>query len=130
MKLFFMILPKLCFDNTFFFLRFCQKNFFTFLTKNFFFWPNFFLFGKTLFGELHLVKLHLANFIWQSFIWRRLATPIDSLASPGFSYGWTDRQTYIHKHAQLYYRLIKTYTIIYFDKGNINDVLLININYK
>ena len=73
---------------------------------------------KTLFGELHLVKLHLGNFIWQNLIWRRLAAQIDYLALPSLTLAMPgvliffkrlDRQTYIHTHAQLYYRLYMTF---------------------
>ena len=70
-----------------------------FFWRNFFFGQNFFLFGETLFGQLHLVKLHLANFIWQNFIWRlTLATPVVLI------FFQMAGQTYIHTHAQLYYR--------------------------
>ena len=67
-------------------------------------------FDKTSFGETSFGKLYLAT------IWRRLATPIDSLASPGltlatpgvfFFFKRLDRHTYIHTHAQLYYRFLE-----------------------
>ena len=95
---------SLCFFSQFFLFLdwnffFLTKLFFTFMTKTIFFGQKFFLFGKTLFCKLHLVKLHLANFIWQNFIWRRLATPVVLIF-----FKRLDRQTYIHTHAQLYYR--------------------------
>ena len=99
------------FTETFCFDVFDQTIFLTFLTKLSFFY----VFDETFFFYVFvetLLKLHLANFIWQKYGVDWLCQSIPWLRQVWhwlrqwywfFSNGWTNKQTDIHTHAQLYY---------------------------